>query len=53
MIEWQIASVLPALAKQLFAQDPEVLADSIWAIAHLCEGTNDRIEVVVQAGVTR
>jgi len=37
----------------IYSEDEEVLADSCWALSFLSDGANDRIQLVIDAGVCR
>ena len=49
----QTKLALPTLAKLIHSNDEEVLTDACWALSYLSDGTNDKIQEVIQAGVCR
>merc|ERR1719473_954532 len=52
MFEW-VAPALPTLAHMVYSNDEEVLTDAAWALSYLSDGSNDRIQKVIEAGVCR
>ena len=46
-----VRPALPALAKALWETDAEVVADACWALSYVSDGTNDRVQAVIDAGV--
>ncbi|KAK9992053.1 hypothetical protein SO802_027038 [Lithocarpus litseifolius] len=47
----QVKPALPALRHLIFSSDEEVLTDACWALSYLSDGTNDKIQAVIEAGV--
>lgn len=47
----QTKPALPALARLIYSNDEEVLTDACWALSYLSDGTNDKIQAVIDAGV--
>ncbi|KAJ6309486.1 hypothetical protein OIU77_015282 [Salix suchowensis] len=47
----QVKPALPALARLIHSNDEEVLTDACWALSYLSDGTNDKIQAVIEAGV--
>jgi len=44
---------LPLLARLIFSTDEEVLTDALWALSYLSDGSNDKIQAVIEAGIAR
>ncbi|KAJ0013935.1 hypothetical protein Pint_19746 [Pistacia integerrima] len=47
----EVKPALPALARLIHSNDEEVLTDACWALSYLSDGTNDKIQAVIEAGV--
>lgn len=47
----QTKPALPALQRLIHSNDEEVLTDACWALSYLSDGTNDKIQAVIEAGV--
>ncbi|KAF5452290.1 hypothetical protein F2P56_027304 [Juglans regia] len=47
----QVRPALPALERLIHSNDEEVLTDACWALSYLSDGTNDKIQDVIEAGV--
>ncbi|KAI3914552.1 hypothetical protein MKW98_025960 [Papaver atlanticum] len=47
----QIRPALPALQRFIHSPDEKVLTDVCWALSYLSDGTNDKIQAVVEANV--
>ncbi|KAI9592031.1 armadillo-type protein [Syncephalis fuscata] len=51
---WSLISpALPVLANLIYSIDDEVLTDSCWAISYLSDGANEKIQAVIESGVSR
>ena len=49
---WNIvAPALPVLMQLVSSSDDEVLADACWALSYLCDGSNDKIQAVLDTGI--
>jgi hypothetical protein len=48
-----VAPALPTLARLIYSTDEEVLTDACWALSYLSDGSNDKIQSVIEAGVCR
>ncbi|KAJ3669473.1 hypothetical protein LUZ60_011423 [Juncus effusus] len=47
----QVKPALPALERLVHSNDEEVLTDACWALSYLSDGTNDKIQAVLESGV--
>ncbi|XP_016469296.1 importin subunit alpha-2 isoform X2 [Nicotiana tabacum] len=47
----QTRPALPALQQLIHLTDEEVLTDACWALSYLSDGTNDKIQAVIDSGV--
>lgn len=51
---WEtVQTVLPVLSKLLYHQDPDVVGDSCWSVSFLSDGSNQRIQAVIDSGIPR
>eukprot|EP01113_Clastostelium_recurvatum_P047510 TRINITY_DN848_c0_g1_i1.p1 TRINITY_DN848_c0_g1~~TRINITY_DN848_c0_g1_i1.p1 ORF type:complete len:535 (-),score=139.79 TRINITY_DN848_c0_g1_i1:316-1920(-) len=48
-----VRPALPTLARLIYHPDEEVLTDACWALSYLSDGSNDKIQAVIEAGVVR
>ncbi|KAL0412891.1 UNVERIFIED_CONTAM: Importin subunit alpha-4 [Sesamum radiatum] len=46
-----VRPALPVLRQLIHLNDEEVLTDACWALSYLSDGTNDKIQAVIEAGV--
>ncbi|TRM60263.1 armadillo-type protein [Schizophyllum amplum] len=51
---WDLISpALTVLTKLIYSLDDEILIDACWAISYLSDGSNDKIQAVIESGVCR
>lgn len=43
--------MLPVLICLMKHEDKDVISDSCWAVSYLTDGSNDRIQIVVDTGI--
>jgi len=48
-----VAEALPTLASLIKCDDSDILTDACWALSYLSDGTNDKIQAVIEAGTCR
>ncbi|EME31274.1 Importin subunit alpha-1b [Galdieria sulphuraria] len=48
-----VRPALKTLAHLVYSNDEEVLTDACWALSYLSDGSNDKIQAVIESGVTR
>jgi len=48
-----VKPALPTLGQLIFSPDEEVLTDACWALSYMSDGPNEKIQAVLDAGVTR
>uniref|UniRef100_A0A663F2M4 Importin subunit alpha n=1 Tax=Aquila chrysaetos chrysaetos TaxID=223781 RepID=A0A663F2M4_AQUCH len=46
-----VKKMLPVLTCLMEHEDKEIISDSCWAISYLTDGSNDRIQIVVDTGI--
>ncbi|QDZ23328.1 subunit alpha of importin [Chloropicon primus] len=49
----QVKPALPVLAQLVNSTDEDVLTDALWALSYLSDGTNDRIQAVIEVNVCK
>jgi len=48
-----VSPALPTLARLIYSTDEEVLTDACWALSYLSDGSNDKIQAVIEGGICR
>lgn len=49
----KVSQGLQVLARLIYHEDDEVLSDACWALSYLSDGTNNKIQAVIESGVCR
>ena len=48
-----VAPALPALVNLISQEDSEVVVDALWALSYISDGSNDRIQAVIESGACK
>ena len=48
-----ISPAVPVLAQLLHATDTDLITDACWGISYLTDGSNDKIQAVIETGICR
>ena len=48
----QVVKCLPVLAQLLYHDNQNVISDACWSLSYLADGSDKRIQLVIDAGVT-
>ena len=48
----QVVKCLPVLSQLLYHDNQNVISDACWSLSFLADGSNKRIQLVIDAGVT-
>lgn len=46
-----VNKILPVLICLMEHEDKEIISDSCWAVSYLTDGSNDRIQIVLDTGI--
>ena len=49
----KVSPCLPVVSRLLFHGDADVLADACWAVSYLSDGPNEKIQAVIDSGLSR
>lgn len=48
-----VSTAIPVLGRLIYSTDEDVLTDACWALSYLSDGTNEKIQAVIEAGISR